>query len=51
MPLGSKRERKLVRHKVYAGVDIEKGLILAAHVTQANKADTGELGQVLRTRT
>jgi IS5 family transposase len=34
-------------YKVHAGVDIEKGLILAAHVTPANKADTGELGQVL----
>jgi IS5 family transposase len=34
-------------YKVHAGVDIEKGLVLAAHVTPANKADTGELGQVL----
>jgi IS5 family transposase len=34
-------------YKVHAGVDIDKGLILAAHVTPANKADTVELGQIL----
>ena len=34
-------------YKAHVGVDIEKGLVLAAHVTPANKADTGELGQVL----
>ena len=34
-------------YKVHAGVDIEKGLVIAAHVTPANKADTGELGRIL----
>jgi IS5 family transposase len=34
-------------YKIHAGVDIEKGLVLAAHVTPANKADTGELGRIL----
>jgi IS5 family transposase len=34
-------------YKVHAGVDIETGLVLAAHVTPANKADTVELEKVL----
>jgi IS5 family transposase len=34
-------------YKVHAGVDIDRGIVLAAHVTAANESDTVELGKVL----